>query len=169
MSSSLNRADSFDSFLVECFSVPTSIINDSDSMGLTCDSVVQRAAHFDLSLLGPVDDGESVAETALVAASSGAVLCRDSIKLRVSKIEDLSCVHQFAFFCASPSAAIPLIVSLFPDELGLRVEKADFTLVREVDRRRYGVLLHVTSVILKRKILVEGDTFKLREYFMDFA
>ena len=125
MSGSLNRADSFDSFLAECSSVLSSIINDSDSIELTCDSVVQSAVDFDLSLLGPVDEGQSVAKTAPAAACSGAVLCRDSMKLRVSEIEDLLSVHQFVFCRASPSAAIPLIVSLCRDELGLRVEKAN--------------------------------------------
>ena len=75
MSSSLNRVDSFDFFLAECFSISTLINNNNDLMGLTCDSVVQSAVDFDLSLLGPVGEGESVAETAPVAASSGAVLC----------------------------------------------------------------------------------------------
>ena len=169
MSGSLNRADSFDSSLAECFSVPTPIINDNDSMGLTCDSVVQSAVDFNLSLLGPVDEGESMAEKAPVAAFSGAVLCRDSMKLRVSEIEHLLGVHQFAFWHAFPSAAIPLIVSLCRDELGLRVEKADFTLVKELYCRRYGVLLRVTSVVLKRQILAGRDTFKLHGYFVDFA
>ena len=71
------------------------------------------------------------------------------MKLRVSEIEDFLCVHQFAFWRASPSAAIPLIISLCRDELGLRVEKADFALVRELDRRRYGFSLRVPTVVLK--------------------
>ena len=169
MSGSLSRADSFDSFLAECFSVPTSIINDSDSMELAFDLVVQSTVDFDLSPLGPVDEGQSVAETAPVAASSGAVLCRDSMKLRLSEIEDLLGVYQFAFWRVSPSAAIPLIVSLYRDALGLQVEKADFTLVRELDCCPYGVLLRVTSVVLKPQMLVARDTFKLRGYFVDFA
>ena len=76
MSGSLSRADSFDSFLAECFSVPTSTIDDSNAMELTCDPVVQSAADYDLSLLGPVDEGQSVAETAPVDVSSGAASCR---------------------------------------------------------------------------------------------
>ena len=108
-------------------------------------------------------------ETVPVAASSGAVLCRVSMKLRVSEIEHLLDVHQLAFWRASPSAAIPLIVSLCREQLGLRVEKSDFTLVRELDRRRYGVLVRVTSVVLERQILAARDTFKLRVYFVDFA
>ena len=163
MPGSLSRADAFDSFLAERFSILASIINDSNAMESTCNLVVQSAIDFDLLLLGPVDEGESV------AASSGAALCRDSIKLRVLEIEDLLGVHQFAFWRASPSAAIPLIVSLCRDELGLRVEKGDFTLVRVLDRRLYGVLFRVTSVVLKQQILAARDTFKLRGYFVDFA
>ena len=60
--------------------------------------MVESAVDFDLSLLGPVDEGESVAETAPVDVSSGAALCRNSMKLRVSEIEDLLGVHQFAFW-----------------------------------------------------------------------
>ena len=137
-------------------------------MELTCDSVVQSAISFHFLLLVPVVEGESVAETAPVAASSGAVLCRDSMKLRISEIEDLLGVQQFAFMRASRCAAIPLKVSLYRDELGLRVEKTDFTLVREPDRRRYGVLLRVTTVVLKRQILAGKGTFQLRGYFEDF-
>ena len=169
MSGSLSRADPFDSFLAEFFSVPTSTIDNSNAMESTCDSVLQSAADFDLSLLGPVDEGESVAETAPVDFSSGATLCRDSMKFRVSEIEDLLGVHQFAFWRASPSFAIPLIVSLCRGELGLRVAMADFTLVRELDRRRYGVLLRVPTVVLKRKILTAKDLLKLRGYFVDLA
>ena len=119
MSGSLSRADCFDSFLLECFSVPTSTIDGDDAMELTCASVVQSAADFDLSLLRPVDESESVAETTSVDVSSCFASCQDSMKLRVSEIEDLLGVHQFAFWRASPSAAIPLIVSLCSDELGM--------------------------------------------------
>ena len=44
MLGSLSRADSFHYFVAECFSVPTLIINDSNAMELTCDSIVQSAA-----------------------------------------------------------------------------------------------------------------------------
>ena len=138
-------------------------------MESTCDSVVQSAAGFDLSLLGPVGEGESVVETAPVDVASGAASCRNSMKLRFSEIEDLLGVHQFAFWRVSPSAAIPLIVSLCRNELGLRVKEADFTLVRELDRRRYGVLLRVPTVVLKRQILAAKDLLKLRGYFVDIA
>ena len=123
MSGSLSRADSFESFLAECFDVPTSTI-DSDTMESTCDSVVQSAADFDLSLLGPVGEDESVVETAPVDVTSGATSCRDSVKLRLSEIEDLLGVHRFTFWRVSPSAAIPLMVSLCRNELGLRVKEA---------------------------------------------
>ena len=63
MSGSLSQADSFESFLAECFDVPTSII-DSDVTESTCDSVVQSVSDFDLSLLGPVGEGEPAVETA---------------------------------------------------------------------------------------------------------
>ena len=65
-----------------------------------------------LSLLGPVVEGESLADTAPVAASSGEVLARGSVKFQISEIDDLLCVYQFAFWRTSPSAAIPFIVSL---------------------------------------------------------
>ena len=169
MSGSLSRTDSFDSFLAECFSVPASTIDDGNAMELTYASAVQNAADFDLSLLGPVDESESVAETISVDVSSCSALCQDSMKLRVSEIEDLLGVHQFAFWRASPSAAIPLIVSLCRNQLGLRVERADFTLVRVLDRQRYGVLLRVPTVVLKRQILAAKDILKLRGYFVDLA
>ena len=169
MSGSLSRADSFDSFLAECFSVPTSTIYGGSATELTCVSVVHCAADFNLSLLGPVDESESVAETTSVDDSSCSALCRDSMKHRVSEIEDLLGVHQFAFWRASPSAAIPLIVSLCRNELGLRVERADFTLVRVLDRRRYGVLLRVPTAVLKRQILAAKDILKLRGYLVDLA
>ena len=168
MSGSLSQADSFESFLTECFDVPTWIIN-SDVTESTCDSVVQSVSDFDLSLLGPVGEGEPAVETAPVAVSNGAASCRDSMKLRLSEIEDLLGVYQFAFWRVSPSAAIPLIVSLCRNELGLRVKETDFTLVRELDRRRYGVLLRVPTVVLKRQILAAKDLLKLRGYFVDFA
>ena len=41
---------------------------------------------FDLSLVWPVVERESAAEAALVVASSRAVLCRDSVKLRITRI-----------------------------------------------------------------------------------
>ena len=82
MSGSLSRADSFESFHAECFNVPSSTI-DSDTMESTCDSVVQSAADFDLSLLGPVGEGESMGETDPVDVPSGAASCRDSMKLRL--------------------------------------------------------------------------------------
>ena len=66
MSGSLSRADSFESFLAECFNVPSSTI-DSDTMESTCDSVVQSVSDFNLSLLGPVGEGEPAVETAPVA------------------------------------------------------------------------------------------------------
>ena len=49
------------------------------------------------------------------------------------------------------------------------IEEADFTLVRELDRRRYGVLLRETTVVLKRQILAAKDIFKLRGYFVGFT
>ena len=49
----------------------------------------------------------SVAEAAPVVASSGAVLCRDSVKLRILEIEDL---------------------------LSVQIEEATVILVRELDR-----------------------------------
>ena len=91
------------------------------------------------------------------------------MKLRLSEIEDLLGVHQFALWRVSTSAAIALIVSLCRNELGLRVEEADFTLVRELDRRRYGVLLRGPTVVLKRKILAAKNLLKLRVYFVDFT
>ena len=91
------------------------------------------------------------------------------MKLRLSEIEDLLGVYQLAFWRVSPSAAIPLIVSLCRNELGLRVKETDFTLVRELVRRRYGVLLRVPTVVLKRQILAAKDLLKLRGYFVDFA
>ena len=139
MSGSLSRADSFESFLAECFDVSTSTSYNNASIGSTCNPIINSAVDFDLSLLGPVDESESVAETTSVDVSSCSALCQDSMKLRVSEIEDLLGVHQFAFWRASPSAAIPLIVSLCCNELGLRVDRADFTLVRVLDRRRYRV------------------------------
>ena len=84
----------------------------------------------------------SVAEAAPVVASSGAVLCRDSVKLRILEIEDL---------------------------LSVQIEEATVILVRELDRWRYGVLLRVTTVALKRQILAARDIFKLRGYFVDLA
>ena len=169
MLGSLNRVDSFDSFLAECFSIPTSTSNNDNLIELTCDSVVESAVDFNLSLLGPVVESESMAEAASVAASSGAVLCRDSVKLRISKVEDLLGVHQFAFWRASPSVAASLIVSLCRKELGLQIEEANFTIVRELDRPRCGVLLRVTTVVLNRQILAAKNIFKLRRYFVDLA
>ena len=99
MSGSLSRADFFDSFLAECQFV-ASTIDDGNAMELTCASVVQNAADFDLSLLGPVDESESVAETTSVDVCSFSASCQDSMKLRVSEIEDLLGVHQFAFWRA---------------------------------------------------------------------
>ena len=57
---------------------------------------------FDLSLLGPVDEGKSAAKAATVVAFSGAVLGRDSVKLGISEIGDRFGVHQFALWRASP-------------------------------------------------------------------
>ena len=153
----LGRTDSFESFLEECFDLYTSSSHNNASTGSACNSMVESAVDFDLSLLGQVDEGESVAETAPVDVSCGAPLCRDSMKLRASEIEDLLGVHQFAFWRASTSAAIPLIVSLC------------FILVRELDRRQFGVLLRVPTVVLKRQILAAKDIFKLRGYFVDLA
>ena len=48
MSGLLNSVDSFDSFLVECFRVPSSTNNNNDLIELTCDSVVESAVDFDL-------------------------------------------------------------------------------------------------------------------------
>ena len=59
MSGSLNRVASFDSFLAECFSVQTSTSNNNDLIELTCNSVVESAVVFDLSLLGPIVEDES--------------------------------------------------------------------------------------------------------------
>ena len=169
MSGLLNSVDSFDSFLVECFRVPSSTNNNNDLIELTCDSVVESAVDFDLSLLGPVVEGESVVETVLMAVSIGAVLCWDSMKLRISEIEDLLGAHQFAFWRTSTSVAVPLIVSLCQKELGLQIGEADFILVRELDLRWYGVLPRVTTVVRKRQILAAKNIFKLRGYFVDLA
>ena len=86
MSGLLGRTDSFESFLAECFDLSTSSSHNNASTGSACNSMVESAVDFDLSLLRPVDEGESVAETAPVDVSSGAALCRDSMKLRVSEI-----------------------------------------------------------------------------------
>ena len=138
---------------MECFSVPTLTSNNDDLIELTCYSVVESAVDLDFSLEGPLVEGECMVEAAPVAASRGAVLCRYSVKLWISEVEDLLGVYQFAFWRASPSVAVPLIVSLCREELGLPIEEADFTLVRELDRRWYGVLLRMTTVVLKQHIL----------------
>ena len=169
MSGSLNRADSFDTFLADCFSIFTSAINNHDSIDLPCESVIESVCDFDLSLLGPVVEVKSLAEATPVTVSSRVVLIQDSVKLRISEFEDLLGAHQFEFWRASPSAAIASIVSLCRQELVLRVEETDFTLVREPDHRRYGVLLCVTSVVLKRQILAPKDIFRMRGYFVDIA
>ena len=112
MSGLLGRADSLESLLAECFDVSTSISHNNALIGSACNSILESAVDIDLSLLGPVVEGESAAEAAPVVASSGAVLCRDSVKLRISEIKDLLGVHQFSFWRTCPSVAVPLLVSL---------------------------------------------------------
>ena len=169
MSGLSGRADLFESFLAECFDVCPSSSHNNASLGSACPSVMESVDDFDLSLLGPVEEGESAAKAATVVAFRGAALGRDSVKLRIYEIEDRLGVHQFAFWRASPSVAVSLLVSLCREELGLQIEEADVTLVRELDCRRCGVLLRVPTVVLKQQILAARDIFKLRGYFVDLA
>ena len=88
MSGLSGRADSFESFLAECFDVCPSSSHNNASMGSAYPSVMESVDDFHLSLLGPVDEGKSAAKAATGVAFSGAVLGRDSVKLQISEIED---------------------------------------------------------------------------------
>ena len=122
---------------------------------------------FDLSLFNQVPEISIVDAVDTGAPVSASV--RDSLKLRVSEIEDHLGLFFLAVWRVSPRRAVKE-VTLPCQELfvpGPSVD--DFLVVRELDVRRGDVLLKVSSLTLKRGTLNNKAFFRLRGLSVDVA
>ena len=97
------------------------------------------------------------------------VLKYDSLKLRISEIENALGIYQFAFWKTTAQNSIAIISSLCRDVLEISVTEKDFSVVRQLDHRRSGVLLRVSSFIIKDKVLSNADVFRRRGFHVDVA
>ena len=121
----------------------------------------ESAIHdFDLELLDSVPKSVD---------SVPSVLKYDSLKLRISEIENALGIYQFAFWKTTAQNSIAIISSLCRDVLEISVTEKDFSVVRQLDHRRSGVLLRVSSFIIKDKVLSNADVFRSRGFHVDVA
>ena len=166
MSTSGVGAVTFETWLDEIVSCPSIPENDISSVirELTNDGSGGVAEEFsvndfDLSLLGPTT------ENSLITAN----LVYDSLKLRISDIENNLGIFQFSFWKVLPNNAPRVLSSLCCELLSLQVSENDFTVVRKLDHRRSGVLVRVSSFFIKNNVLRNAVMFRARGFNVDVA
>ena len=168
MSSSSSSSDTFEAWLNEIYRDPLNIENRSisviNSSGIdervNGSSVKSCIEDFDLTLLDPI----------LVNADKKiGDLKRDSVKLRISDIEDTLGIFQIAFWRVSPDNAPRILASLCCDLLSISVVEKDIKVVRQLDCRRCGVLVRIPSLVIKHQILKNAAVFHTFGYFVDVA
>ena len=93
----------------------------------------------------------------------------DSLKLRISEIEDQLGNFHLAVWRVSPRRAVREVTLLCQELFVPGPSINDFSVVWELDMRRGGVLLRVSSLALKRAILDNKAFFKLRGLSVDVA
>ena len=94
-----------------------------------------------------------------VPASAGV---RESLKVRICEIEDQLGNFYLAVWRVSPRRNVGEVTLLCQELFVPGPSINDFSVVRELDVRRGGVLLWVSSLALKRAILDNKAFFKLR-------
>ena len=126
--------------------------------------------NFDLSLLDSVDSESSSTENRLSdfennsqSIPTSAISKVDSLSKRVSRIEELLGIYQFAFWKVKPDKAVNIITHLCRDNFGWGVSETDFKVVQGLDHR-WGVLFQVSSLELKKKILENVENFKAKGF-----
>ena len=103
------------------------------------------------------------------SVTNASVLVYDSLKLRISDIEDNLSIFQFSFWKVLPSSAPRVLSPLCRELLSFQVSESDFTVVRNLDHRRSGVLVRVFFLFIKDKILRNAVMFRAREFNVDVA
>ena len=123
--------------------------NPDDSSGLLSGEFAQAVEDFELSWL----DSPSPSSSSSMVACVGRKLRRDSLVVPVSELEDRLGVHHVAVWNDLSTKAIAAVVRVFKDLDGPSVCARDFHIVRRLGGKRRGVLLRVSSVELKTRIL----------------
>ena len=165
MLSPVEGRSSNDSVLDETLHALVGTVESSSS--IIADSFDSAVRDFDLSLLNQVSETPSGdALDSGVPASAGV---RDSLKLRISEIEDQLGNFYLAVWRVSPRRAVREMTLLCQELFVPGPSINDFSVVRELDVRRGGVLLKVSSLNLKRAILENKAFFRLRGLSVDVA
>ena len=165
MLSPVEGRSSNDSVLDETLHALVGTVESSSS--IIADSFDNAVRDFDLSLLNQVSETPSGdALDSGVPASAGV---RDSLKLRISEIEDQLGNFYLAVWRVSPRRAVREMTLLCQELFVPGPSINDFSVVRELDVRRGGVLLKVSSLNLKRAILENKAFFRLRGLSVDVA
>ena len=138
----------------------------------------EPVADFDLSLLDdvaqqyPVNGGDAFSSGCssdsiinFLDVSTGARRCvsrSDSLSLRISSIEERPGIYHVAVWGVRADTILSTFAACYSDILGWSVSVSDFTVVHRLDARHTGFLLSVSSLALKRQILLKAADFQLR-------
>ena len=141
----------------------------------------EAVADLDLSLLDdtaqqcPVSEGDassSVCSLKLIKIfpdfSTGVRCCvskSDSLSLRISAIEEYLGIYHVAVWGVNVDN-IPTFATCCSNIFGKSVFVSEFSVVHRLDTRRTGFLLAVSTLALKRQILLKAADFQLRGLFV---
>ena len=120
-----------------------------DSSQLLSGEFAQAIADFELSWL----DSPIPSPSESKATCPRRQLCRDSLVVRISEFEDRLGVHHFAVWNFLPSKAVAAVVRVFQNLNRPPVCARGSYFVPHLDRKRREVLLRVSSMDLKTRIL----------------
>ena len=142
----------------------------------------EAIADFDLSLLDyvaqqyPVNGGDASSSVSSSDAyinffdfSTGAGRCvsrSDSLSLRISSIEERLGIYHVAVWGVRADTILSTFSACCSELFGWSVSVSDFTVIHRLDARRAGFLLSVSSLALKRQILLKTADFQLRGFFV---
>ena len=142
----------------------------------------EAVVDFDLSLLGdvaqqcPVNGGDASSSGCssdliinFLDFSTGAGRCvsrSDSLSLRISSIEERLGIYHVAVWGVRADTILSTLAACCSGILGWSVSVSDFTVVHRLDARRTGFLLSVSSLALKRQVLLKAADFQLRGFFV---
>ena len=101
--------------------------------------------------------------------STGARRCvsrSDSSSLQMSSIEERLGIYHVAVWGVRADTILSTFAACCSDIFGWSVSVLEFTVVHRLDARRTGFLLSVSSLALKRYILLKAADFQLRGFFV---
>ena len=137
----------------------------------------EAVADFDLSLLDdvaqkyPVNGGDASSSGSSsdsyinfldFSTDAGRCVSRsDSLSLRISSIEERLGIYHVAVWGVRADTILSTFAVCCSDLFGWSVSVSDFTVVHRLDARRTGFLLSVSSLALKRQMLLKAADFQL--------